>query len=100
MISPSIADAAEEARESKYLEELAEIQRKTDDFVAEISSRSPSHVRHLLAVAEGNADVFRAVTLALSMALGNKSAPSWEIAEMRRLFGYCAHVAQKESDDE
>ena len=96
MIAPSIADGAEEARKLCSLKEAEEIQRKTDDFLAEISSRSPSHVRHLLAVAEGDADVFRALTLALSMALGNKAAPSWEIAEMRRLFGYCAHVAQGE----
>ena len=100
MISPSIAYAADEERELRSLKEAEEIQRKTADFMSEISSRSPAHVRHLLAVADRDAFVFRAVTLALSVALGNKAAPSWELAEMRRAFRYCAHVVLEESDDE
>ena len=99
MISPSIAYDAKEGSELKHIEELDKTQQKSDDFLAEISSRSPSHVRRLLAVAEEDADVFRAVTLALSMALGSKSAPSWDVAEMKRMFGYCAHVFLEESGD-
>ena len=99
MISPSIAYAAEEAREAAHIEREQRDMERCEEFVAEIKGRSPAHVRHLLAVAEGDADVFRAVTLALSVALG-ANVPSWERAEMSRLFGYCAHVVLEESDDE
>ena len=91
MIAPSIADAAEEAREVEYTKQEQRNIEMCEDFVAEIKSRSTSHVRHLLAVAGQDADVFRAVSLALSVALG-ANVPSWERAEMARLIGYCAHA--------
>jgi hypothetical protein len=98
MISPEISDAAEEAREAAHIKQERRDMERCEEFVAEIKGRSPSHVRHLLAVAGRDADVFRSVSLALSVALG-VNIPSWERAEMSRLIGYCAHVVLEDGDE-
>ncbi len=91
MIAPSIADAAEEAREVEYTKQEQRNMERCEEFVAKIKGRSPAHVRHLMAVSGQDADVFRAVSMALAVALG-ANIPSWERAEMVRLIGGAIHI--------